>query len=187
VRFVDKDGNGEINAKDKFLLGNATPTFYGSLFTVVRFKALTLDADFGYAVGNKAYNAVRRSMESMETFHNQSVAVLNRWQMDGHHASLPRAAYGDPSGNNLFSDRWIEDASYLKLRSLTLRYDFQQGFFNLFRSGAIYVVGENLFTLTKYLGSDPEFAYGYAEAMQGFDYAKVSLPRTLKMGVTLNF
>lgn len=187
VRFVDKDGNGEINAKDKFLLGNATPTFYGSLFTVVRFKALTLDADFGYAVGNKAYNAVRRSMESMETFHNQSVAVLNRWQMDGHQASLPRAAYGDPSGNNLFSDRWIEDASYLKLRSFTLRYDFQRGFFNLFRSGAIYVVGENLFTLTNYLGSDPEFAYGYAEAMQGFDYAKVSLPRTLKMGVTLNF
>lgn len=187
VRFVDKDGNGEINAKDKFLLGNATPTFYGGLFTVVRYKTLTLNADFGYALGNKAYNAVRRSLESMETFHNQSAAVLNRWQMEGHQASLPRAAYGDPSGNNLFSDRWIEDASYLKLRSLTLRYDFQQGFFNLFRSGAVYVVGENLFTLTRYLGGDPEFAYGYAEAMQGFDYGKVTLPTTLKMGVTLNF
>jgi len=187
VRFVDKDGNGEINAKDKYLLGNATPTFYGGLFTVIRYKALTLDADIGYAVGNKAYNAVRRTLESMETFHNQSAAVLNRWQMEGQAASLPRAAYGDPSGNNLFSDRWIEDASYLKLRSLTLRYDFQRGFFNLFRSGAVYVVGENLFTLTKYLGSDPEFAYGYAESMQGFDYGKVSLPTSLKMGFTLNF
>ncbi|HBL72469.1 MAG TPA: hypothetical protein DD409_06125 [Bacteroidales bacterium] len=68
-----------------------------------------------------------------------------------------------------------------------MRYDFQRGFFNLFRSGAVYVVGENLFTLTKYLGSDPEFAYGYAESMQGFDYGKVSLPTSLKMGFTLNF
>lgn len=187
VRFVDWDGNGEINAKDKTLLGSAVPDFFGGLFTTIRFKALSLEAHFGYSVGNKAYNAVRRSMESMATFHNQSEAILNRWQMEGHQAALPRAVYGDPSGNNLFSDRWIEDASYLKLRDLTLRYTFQRGVLRLFRSGSVFVVGENLITCTKYLGGDPEFAYGYAEALQGFDYAKVTLPRMVKLGITLHF
>ena len=122
----------------------------------------------------------------METFYNQSQAVLNRWQIEGQAAALPRAAYGDPSGNNLFSDRWIEDASYLKLRSLCLSYSFNN-LLNVVRGGSVFVVAENLYTLSNYLGSDPEFSYSYADYMQGFDYAKVVLPISLKLGFNLNF
>lgn len=188
VRFVNAvNTDNVINAKDKVLLGNAAPDWFGSVNTSIRYGQLSLLAQFGYSVGNMAYNAVRRDMESMETFHNQAASVQNRWQMEGQQTTTPRAVYGDPAGNNIFSDRWLEDASYMKLRNLTLSYQFKNNWFNLFRSGSIYVVGENLFTLTNYLGGDPEFSYSNDPFMQGFDYAKVTMPRTFKLGFSLNF
>lgn len=187
VRFVDQNNDGIINDDDKVLLGSATPDFFGSISTVVRYKQFTLQADFGYSVGNKAYNATRRMLESMSNFNNQSTAVLNRWQVEGQITDMPRATYGDPSGNNFFSDRWIEDASYIKLRSVMLTYSFDNSLFRFVRSGSLYVVAENLFTLTDYLGSDPEFSYSYNESMRGFDYAKTTLPVCVKVGVNLNF
>ncbi len=182
----ENDDDMVINAKDKVLLGSATPDFFGQINTSVRYKNLTLSAIFGYSVGNMAYNAVRRELESMSTFNNQSVSVLNRWQIEGQNATLPRSEYGDPAGNNVFSDRWIEDASYLKLRDLTLQYNFGK-LLNLCQSGNVYLTGENLFTFTKYLGSDPEFSYSYDASMQGFDYAKAARPQTIQIGFQLFF
>ena len=89
-------------------------------------------------------------------------------------------------GNNLFSDRWIEKGDYLKLRSLRLTYNFEK-LFDFVRSGSVYIAAENLFTATKYLGSDPEFAYSNDERLRGFDYAKMALPVTAKIGFNLNF
>ncbi len=183
---MDQNGDNQINAKDKVLLGTAAPDFFGSFYTSLRYRRITLSAEFGYSVGNMAYNAVRRNLESMDYFYNQSQAVLNRWQIEGQPAALPRAAYGDPSGNNLFSDRWLEDASYLKLRNLSLSYRFNN-LLGVLRSGSIFVAAENLYTWTNYLGSDPEFSYSYSDYMQGFDYAKVSLPLSVKLGFNLNF
>ena len=186
VIFVDQDGDGVINDNDRVALGSATPDFYGAFGTSLRWKQFTLSADFGFSVGNKAYNATRRQTESMDSFFNQSKSVNNRWTYEGQQTSMPRAAYGDPSENNAFSDRWIEDASYLKLRNLQLSYAFtkQQA---RFCSGSVWVAAENLATFTKYLGGDPEFSYSYASALQGFDYAKVYNPVTVKVGVNLNF
>ena len=185
VWFVDQNGDGIINDKDKVCLGNARPKLFGGVNLSLRYKEFTLDADFAYSIGNKAYNATRRQLESMSTFYNQSTAVLNRWQVEGQVATLPRANYGDPLSNNAFSDRWIEDAGYFKCRSLKLAYNFQKLWF--LRSGSLWIAGENLFALTKYLGADPEFAYSYDESLRGFDYAKMSLPRTVKIGFNLNF
>lgn len=187
VRFVDHVADGVINAKDKVLLGNADPDFFGSINSSIRYGQVSLLAEFGYSIGNMAYNAVRRDLESMQTFHNQAESVLNRWQMEGQETNMPRSVYGDPSGNNIFSDRWLEDASYIKLRSLTLSYEFKNNTLNLFRTGTVYLVAENLFTLTRYLGGDPEFSYSNEPYMQGFDYAKVTMPRTFKLGISLNF
>ncbi len=187
VKFVNSNSEDmSINAKDKVALGSATPDFFGNLYTSLRVSKFTLMADVGYSVGNMAYNAVRRELESMSTFYNQSQSVHNRWQVEGQQASLPRAAYGDPDGNNVFSDRWIEDASYIKLRSITLQYDFGN-ILNICQGGSVYVTGENLFTQTEYLGSSPEFSYSYNTYMQGFDYGKVSRPMTILMGFLLNF
>lgn len=186
VIFVDHNNDGYINDKDRVALGAATPDVFGSFGSNLRYKDWSLTADFGFSIGNEAYNATRRQTESMDRFYNQSTAVLNRWQVEGQQASQPRVAYGDPSGNALFSDRWIEDASYLKLRRLMLAYHFDKSLLN-FVEGRLWVAAENLWTLTSYLGADPEFSYGYAEALRGFDYAKVANPTVLKLGVNLNF
>jgi len=187
VRFIDNYVDQKLNEKDRDLLGSALPDFFGGFYHAFRYKSFTLTTEFGYSVGNMAYNAVRRRLESMSNFYNQTEAVLNRWQVEGQNTDMPRAAYGDPSGNNIFSDRWIEDASYLKLRSVTLSYNFDQSILNFFRSGMVYITGENLLTVTNYLGSDPEFSYSYDESIQGFDYGKVGLPRTVKVGFNLKF
>ncbi len=187
VIFYDKNDDKTINNNDKELLGSATPDFFGGFYTQLKYQNIALTAEFSYSVGNEAYNATRRSIESMQDFSNQSKAALNRWQHDGQKTNTPKAVYGDPMQNNIFSSRWIEDASYLKLRSLTLSYSFNQSSQNIFHSGTFFVTGENLFTWTKYLGLDPEFAYSYNASKLGVDYAKVALPRTFKIGVNLKF
>ena len=186
VIFVDQNGDGVINDADRVALGSATPDVYGTFGTSLSYRGWTLSADFAFSVGNKAYNATRRQTESMDNFFNQSTSVLNRWQIEGQETSVPRAAYGDPSGNNFFSDRWIEDASFLKLRNVQLSYAFSKRQLK-FASGTIWLAAENLWTLTDYLGGDPEFSYSYAEALRGFDYAKVTNPVTFKVGLNLNF
>lgn len=186
VRFVDQNTDGIIDEKDKVSLGSNMPDFYGGINLSVRYRRFVLDANFAYSVGAKVYNATRRELESMDNFYNQSTAVLNRWQVEGQQTAMPRAAYGDPIGNNIFSDRWIEDGDFLKLRSVKLSYNFDK-LFDFIRSGNIYVAAENLFSLTGYLGSDPEFAYSYSEQLRGFDYSKAPLPITVKLGFNINF
>jgi len=187
VRFIDHHSDGFINEQDKVLLGSTRPDCFGSFFTHLRYGQIGLNAQFNYSLGGKIYNAVRRHLESMDNFYNQAQSVRNRWQMEGQHTDMPRAAYGDPSGNNLFSDRWVEDASYLKLGSLTLSYSIEHPIANFFRSGELWVSAENLLTWTNYLGNDPETSYSYGDALYGIDYAKIPQPRTVKLGFNLNF
>lgn len=187
VRFTDLNNDNIISEKDRVLLGSAQPKYNGAFYTSVRYRNFMLSADFTYSQGNKAYNAVRRELESMSTFNNQSRATAQRWQLEGQATDMPRATYGDPMGNAAFSSRWIEDASYLKLKYITLSYTFNRTFLRLFRSGTIYVTGENLFTFTDYLGADPEFSYSYEDMRQGIDYAKVPLAKSVKFGINLKF
>lgn len=184
--FVDQNGDGIINDKDKVALGSAQAKAFGAINLALRYKQFTLGTNFSYSLGNKAYNYTRRQAESMTKFYNQSTAVMNSWKIEGQQTEIPRAVYGDAIGNSAFSDRWIEDASYLKLRSLKLSYDFGK-LFGFINSGNVWVAAENLLTATKYLGADPEFSYGYTECMRGFDYAKLANPRTVKIGFDLNF
>ena len=186
VIFIDQNNDGIINDEDRVPLGTARPDLYGAFGSSFSYRKITFSVDFGFSVGGKAYNAVRRWTESMDNFHNQALSVVNRWQIEGQQTYMPRAAYGDPSGNNFFSDRWIEDASYLKIRNLRLAYAFDSQLFN-FVSGNVWLGAENVWTLTRYLGGDPEFSYSFAEALRGFDYAKVTIPMNVKVGFNLNF
>jgi len=187
VKYQDVNKDGQIGDEDKQILGSATPDFFGGFHTYVRYKNFSVSAEFTYSSGNEAYNATRRSIEALDSFNNQSRAAVNRWQLDGQVTDIPKAVYGDPMNNNAFSSRWIEDASYVKLKYVTLAYEFDKTFLKFFRSGKIYVTGENLFTWTNYLGLDPEFAYSYEDALQGVDYSKVVIPRSVKFGFNLEF
>ncbi len=187
MRYEDVDGDGYINDQDKQVLGSAIPDFFGGLFTSIRYKNLTLSAEMTYSKGNEAYNAVRRNIESTGSMNNRSVSVVNRWQLDGQETEVPRAVYSDPVGNDVFSSRWVEDASYMKLKYITISYQIDREFLKAFKSGTFFVTGENLITFTNYLGLDPEFSYSYSDALQGMDYGKMVLPRSFRFGFNLNF
>ncbi|MBD8490692.1 SusC/RagA family TonB-linked outer membrane protein [Echinicola sp. CAU 1574] len=185
VAFEDLNGDGVINDQDRTIIGNASPDFFGSFFTQVRYHKLSLSAQFTFSSGNQIYNGVRREMESLSDFRNQSLAADRRWQTDGQVTDIPKAMYGDPMGNSRFSDRWIEDGSYLRLNNVTLSY--QLGRLSFIEGGEVYIAGENLLTLTDYLGLDPVLSYSYQPHMQGVDFGSLPLPTTVKFGFNLQF
>lgn len=187
VAFVDQNNDGIINDEDKVVLGSATPDFYGSIFTSLEYKGFALDLTFAYSKGNEAYNAVRRITESSSDFANQSKSVIRRWQNEGDVTDMPRANYGDKVGNGVLSDRFVEDASYLKLRDVTLSYSWNKKIWGFLQSGTVYVSGQNLLCFTDYRGMDPELAYSNTASMLGVDYGKVSAPKSVKIGVNLHF
>lgn len=182
VHFIDQNNDGIIDEKDRVNLGSADLKIFGNIYTTLRYKNFELSVNFGYSQGNMAYNAVRRIGESMSDYGNQLSSTNRRWQSEGDVTTMPRATYGDPMQNNRFSDRWIEDASYLKLKEIYVSYKF-----NFLRGTTVFASAENVCTFTKYLGLDPETTYSYDASLRGFDYAKVALPRSFKVGVKLEF
>ena len=148
VRFVDQNGDNRIDDKDRILLGSAAPSYFGGFYTQLKYKGFALSAEFSYSKDNIAYNAVRQQLEAVSTTNNQSIAAVNRWTVEGQKTDMPKATWKDPVGNSYFSSRWMEDASYLRMKNVTLSYTFSKTLWNFFRSGTIYVTGENLLTYT---------------------------------------
>ena len=185
MKFRSLNGDSVINDKDKTILGNPDPLFFGGLYSKMTYKGFTLYANFSYSYGADLYNATRRFNESGLSFRNQAASMSRRWMTEGQHTDIPRVEYNDPAGNSRFSSRWIEDGSYIKLKELTFSWQTNKKI--LFLSGLkVFVTGENLFCLTRYTGSDPEFAYSYDMSTIGMDLAKVPVPRFVKFGLILN-
>ena len=160
VRFVDQNGDGVIDDADKKVIGNPNPDFYGNLYSSLTWKNLRLDVNFKYSVGNDIYNYQRSELEGLNTTYNQTTAALRRWTYEGQQTSMPKACYTDSEdwrNNERMSDRWIENGSFLKLKNVRLTYKIPYS--NSWLLG-LKVWGEanNLFTITKYLGTDPEMS-----------------------------
>lgn len=184
VKYVD-NGDKEINEKDMQIIGNPNPDLYGNIFTSLSYKRIRLDVNFSYSVGNDAYNYVRSQLESGCRFLNQSEAMMNRWTYEGQVTDMPRVTWDDPMGNARFSDRWIEDASYLKLKAITLSYELPIN--NTFIQGlTIWGQANNLFTVTKYLGADPEFSMSNSVLEQGIDRGLLANCRNFMLGIKIN-
>lgn len=186
IHFADQNGDHVVDDQDRRILGSANPDFFGGFYMGARYRGISLSAQFTYSYGNEIYNVVRRNIESLDGFTNQSRVAERRWNDYGQVTDIPRANYGDPLGNGRFSSRWIEDGSYLKLKNVTLSYAFQRQL-NFIRQLEIYLSGENLATFTKYLGLDPEFSWSYSTQMQGIDQGKIPAGSTIRLGVKLNF
>jgi TonB-linked SusC/RagA family outer membrane protein len=184
VRFIDANGDKIIDDNDKQVIGNPNPDFTGGITTGFTYKRLSLNALVTFTKGNSLYNYTRRQIESASGPQNQSLAVVNRWRADGQVTNIPRASYGDPSGNSSFSDRWIEDGSYLRLRTVSVTYDvpFKYKAFKYFK---IYATGNNLLTFTKYLGYDPEFAATTSLLTNGIDTTLEPQFKTVQLGVRI--
>lgn len=184
IHFDDLNGDGIINDEDKVIIGNPTPDVHGSWVNVFTYGQFSLLADISFNVGGEIYNHTRRILESMSGFENQSTATLRRWQVDGHETDMPSAAWGDPMGNSRFSDRWIEDGSYVRLKRITLTVNLGKWLKTL-NNPAVYVTGVNLLTFTRYLGYDPEFAYDSSILWEGIDYLQFPQNRTIMLGVKI--
>ena len=185
MKFVDLTDEGCIDENDKTVIGNPNPDLYGNLFTRLAYKGLSLDVNFNYSVGNDVYNFYRQQLESGSSFYNQTTAMLNRWTVDGQVTDMPAVAYGDPVGNSRFSDRWIEDGSYLRLKTIRLSYEIPVTT-NWLQGLTVWGAAENLYTLTKYKGNDPEFSVSNNVLYQGVDAGLLPQSRSFHFGVKVN-
>ncbi|KGE15144.1 SusC/RagA family TonB-linked outer membrane protein [Sphingobacterium deserti] len=183
--FNDVNGDGVIDNDDQTLLGSSLPNLFGGSSLSLRYKNVSLQGLVSFSKGNKMYNGVRRSVESLDSYANQSEAALRRWQADGQITDIPQAMYGDPMENARFSSRWIEDASFLRIESITLSYRFVNSPLKILANSEWYAAGENLFTWTDYFGLDPVTSFSNSINYMGADYGKIPLPRTFKIGVNI--
>jgi hypothetical protein len=151
----------------------------------VVWKRLKLDVNLNYSLGNDVYNYQRHQLESGSRFMNQSIAMTRRWQNENQQTDVPRITFQDPMGNARFSDRWIEDGSYLKLKTVTLSYSIPVN--STFLQGLqFWVQANNLLTFSRYLGSDPEFTMTSSVLGQGIDMGCLPQSRSFVAGVKIN-
>lgn len=184
VIFRDLNNDHQIDEKDKAVIGNPNPDYTGSLINTISWKRWALDALITFSSGGDVFNYTRYQLESQSNFTNQTPAVINRWRADGQETSVPRASYGDPLGNSRFSSRWIEDGSYIRLRSLSLSYSIP-GIPRLLKYLTIYGSATNLLTLSHYLGYDPEFNAGGGVFNAGTDYLLDPQYKSVQLGIKI--
>jgi TonB-linked SusC/RagA family outer membrane protein len=189
AKYADLSGpngtpDGVINDYDKTVIGSSLPEFFGGISNTFRFKRWALNAFVQAVKGNEVFNYVRYQNESMDGLENQSTSVLNRWQYEGHVTSVPRSLWNDPIGNTDFSTRWIEDGSFLRVKNVSLSYTIPNEFLS-FKNAQFYVSASNVYTLSKYLGYDPEFGYSQRQLDQGVDYGLTPQPRQFIVGIKL--
>ncbi len=183
--FEDIHPDGIIDEKDRMVIGNPNPDLTGMLASTVSYGDFSLSATLGYTLGNDVYNYQRRILESMSTFNNQTVAVNNRWRTSGDETNIPRAVYGDPMGNARFSSRWVEDASFLRLKNVSLAWDvpYKIPFIN---DLSVWVSANNLWTWSSYLGCDPESSASNNVLYQGIDTGLLPQSASYVIGLRIN-
>lgn len=185
LTYKDLDENGAITPEDMTYIGDPNPDFIFGLTNDFSFKGFNLSIFFQGSYGNDIFNASRIETESMTTQRNQSSAVLNRWKKAGDVTSIPKA------GSTIaLSSYYVEDGSYLRLKSLTLSYDIKGS--KLKQHGISYirpfVTANNLFTLTKYTGVDPEVNEFFGTGgVQGIDFGSYPYSKTVTLGINMEF
>ena len=188
VYFVDMNNDNKIDEADKTIIGDPNPDLYGNIFLNLNWKRFTLGVNFNYSLGNDVYNYQRAILNSGSTLYNQQVAEIGHWRYEGQKTDIPRLNFNDPMGNNRMSDRWIEDGSYLRMKSVKLTYQvpLPESWQSWLQGITVWAEGRNLFTITKYKGNDPEFSASNNQLYQGIDCGNIAQGRMLTMGVKIN-
>lgn len=182
IHYADLNGDHIINESDKTVIGNPNPKCFGGITTNFSYKNFELDAILSYSYGNDILNVLRSKLETSAGYENQSIKVMNRWMADGDITGIPNTLYSESVSQRLPSSLYIEDGSYLKLRSLILTYRFKKQI-GFARSFQLYLTGYNLITFTKYLGWDPEVTTGQGVFSRGYDFGNYPQPRTFMLGI----
>ena len=187
LRFVDLNDDGKIDDGDRQYLGSGTPNHTFALSYGLTWKNLSFDMMWQGVAGNKiAYVGKQMILTNVEGNFNRAADILNAWSEKNPHTSIPILSKNDPNNNIGTPSSWyLEDGSYVRLKNITLGYDLTSlmrrlpHFADRNSSCSVYVTGENLLTLTKYSGMDPECG--------GYDTLKYPVSKVFAFGLKLNY
>lgn len=183
IRFRDLNNDGVINDDDRTVIGNPNPTHMFSLGNNLTYKGFELSIYLQGVAGNKIFNANKIDLTGMSAAYNQTTDVLSRWYGEGTSNYIPRAVFGDPNQNNRISDRFVENGSYLRLKTISLSYNFPKEWLKVLtiENARLTLSCENVATITSYSGFDPEVG------INGIDLSTYPISRTFNIGLNFNF
>lgn len=189
--YEDVNNDGNINYMDVVYLGNSNPKLTGGFGPSISFKGnrIKISTYFNFRYKYDIVNGTKMNTTSMYNFDNQSTAVLRRWRKEGDETDIPRAIIGG-GYNWLGSDRYVEDASFVRFRTITARYNFDRKVLTRLKlkSLSAYATAENLFTWTNYTGQDPEVsASGSDPFRMAYDYSLTPPSRNFILGLSVGF
>jgi TonB-linked SusC/RagA family outer membrane protein len=187
-KYVDQNNDGKINADDCSIIGHALPEFTWGMTNTFSFGPLSLDVFIQGSQGNQLLNSNRFELESGNGLSNASVGLVDRWTPENPSNEYPRA---NRNADYLhMSDRYIEDASYIRFKSVTFSYELPKRLLAAVRipQFKVYVTGQNLITITNYSGFDPEVgSFGMDNTRVGYDFGSYPSVRTIILGASVNF
>ncbi|WP_185154462.1 TonB-dependent receptor [Fulvivirga sp. M361] len=191
VKYIDVDGDGSINfANDRTNIGSPVPDLTLGFNAKLGYKGFDLSIFIQSSIGNDIANMAKFYSSSPSGLDNQFASRMNRWTAENPNANEPRMTVADPNQNFLYSDRYIEDGDYVRLKNLQLGYTLPQNLVNkMFASSIrVYVSSDNLITITDYSGFDPEVGPFQGNALHfGVDYGQYPQARTFMAGININF
>ena len=197
--YTDNKPDGKITVDDKMIVGNAWPIVEGIFRNTFTYKALTFDVNFYYKAGNKVFNYTRMFLESGGTrgiTRSMQASAMNYWKNPGDTDVLPRpksTANADGSFNyEGQSSRMVEDGSFIRLKNITLSYNFPNRWVSKlgFSSASVNLTASNLLLITRYTGPDPEVNVsrgGVNGLVQGMDFGMPPQPRSYTAGINITF
>lgn len=194
--YEDINHDGNIDHQDVVYLGNANPILTGGFGPSIRYKSISVSAFFNFRYGNKVINKMGMSLQNMSSYNNQSKAVLRRWRHPYEDEStapsdlLPRAVYGSKNAYNyLGSDRFVEDGSFLRFKTLTVKYTFNKKQLQktFLQSCSVWTTLSNLYVWTNYSGMDPEIALTGGAFKMGEDNSRIPRSFTAMLGMSVTF
>lgn len=193
IRFRDLNGDGRITADDRTFLGSYIPKFSYGLNWTANYKNFDFTLFLQGVQGNKIYNGVKVIGQGMLRHFNATSDVLRAWTPTNTNTDVPRAVGGDPNQNTRTSDRFIEDGSYMRVKNFSIGYTIPASVLSKLTNSVvsktrIYVSSQNLLTVTKYTGYDPEVASrGGGLLTNGIDYGQYPQARTIMVGLNIGF
>lgn len=201
IIWIDENEDGVIDSGDRRTVGNAQPDFYGGWSNNLTYKGFDLNLVFQFTYGNEIFNHSRASYENLGWSRigipgifplpdgNNHKLADNRWMNPGDQTDIPRASLTNVNWRE-YSSRWLEDGSYLRLKTLTLGYNFAPNMISRFGMSRLrlYAQGQNLLTFTDYTGLDPEVNQNARNPLvAGSDFGTLPQVRTISFGINLEF